>query len=306
PPPRSLFRGRRMAAMTALADFPCPARAPGPGPGRAIGRLGGKTRQCAAVCGVSAALATASSVKHGRARARRRACSSAIHAAAKPEALGVEAEDQREEELVGASLRCRACGVRVAELRHHTGSSRHFNPHGFLFHIGAFSQACADLVGPATLADTWFPGYAWRLAACRGCEAHLGWRYESSGKAGFWGLIWTRLREDSGAGYPPVSFRAMELKQEVFKQRLFEMAKENEEKGEPQEKEPAPVATSGDAALELAMGASEGMLNDLLAALRKEQPSDPLSPEQAAAVHAKAEAAHAETEEAAEAKAKAP
>ncbi|CAJ1422636.1 unnamed protein product [Effrenium voratum] len=91
----------------------------------------------------------------------------------------------------------------------------------------------------------------------------------------------------------------MELKQEVFKQRLFEMAKENEEKGEPQEKEPAPVATSGDAAL-------EGMLNDLLAALRKEQPSDPLSPEQAAAVHAKAEAAHAETEEAAEAKAKAP
>ncbi|CAJ1422637.1 unnamed protein product [Effrenium voratum] len=98
----------------------------------------------------------------------------------------------------------------------------------------------------------------------------------------------------------------MELKQEVFKQRLFEMAKENEEKGEPQEKEPAPVATSGDAALEVAMGASEGMLNDLLAALRKEQPSDPLSPEQAAAVHAKAEAAHAETEEAAEAKAKAP
>mmetsp|Transcript_13805 Transcript_13805/g.23773 ORF Transcript_13805/g.23773 Transcript_13805/m.23773 type:complete len:136 (-) Transcript_13805:59-466(-) len=84
----------------------------------------------------------------------------------------------------------------------------------------------------------------------------------------------------------------MALPDEVFKQRLYELAKENETK--PAEAggmirrrnhaEKVEPITSGDAAL-------EGMLNDLLAALRKEQPQDPLTEEQVTKTNEAAEAA---------------
>eukprot|EP00913_Durusdinium_trenchii_P007137 g6712.t1 len=76
------------------------------------------------------------------------------------------------------------------------------------------------------------------------------------------------------------------LAQEVFKQRLYELAKENENK--PVEAKPEAV-TSGDTVL-------EGMLNDLLAALRKEQPQDPLSKEKVDQATAAAEAEVKKTE----------
>eukprot|EP00434_Breviolum_minutum_P024435 symbB.v1.2.021579.t1/scaffold1870.1/size97822/2 len=63
----------------------------------------------------------------------------------------------------------------------------------------------------------------------------------------------------------------MALPDEVFKQRLYELAKDNED--QPAEATKVEAVTSGDAAL-------EGMLGDLLAALRKEEPKDPLSEEQ--------------------------
>ncbi|CAE7721016.1 unnamed protein product [Symbiodinium pilosum] len=75
---------------------------------------------------------------------------------------------------------------------------------------------------------------------------------------------------------------AMEpVAQEVFKQRLYELAKENEAKQpeDPPARE-APV-TSGDDVL-------EGMLSDLLGALRREGPGDPFSAEKVAAINAKA------------------
>ncbi|CAL1165890.1 unnamed protein product [Cladocopium goreaui] len=74
----------------------------------------------------------------------------------------------------------------------------------------------------------------------------------------------------------------MALPDEVFKQRLYELAKENEPK--PAEAEKVEPVTSGDAAL-------EGMLNDLLAALRKEQLKDPLTEEQVTRTNEAAEAA---------------
>ncbi|CAE7876357.1 unnamed protein product [Symbiodinium sp. KB8] len=77
---------------------------------------------------------------------------------------------------------------------------------------------------------------------------------------------------------------AMEpVAQEVFKQRLYELAKENEAK---QTQDPPPreaAVTSGDDVL-------EGMLNDLLGALRREAPMDPLSEEKVAAIATAAEA----------------
>lgn len=70
---------------------------------------------------------------------------------------------------------------------------RFTNPHGLSFHIGCFREAggCAA-VGAATLEYTWFAGYAWRIALCVHCHAHLGWRFETAGEY-FHGLIIDRL-----------------------------------------------------------------------------------------------------------------
>ena len=67
------------------------------------------------------------------------------------------------------------------------------NPHGITYHIGCFRNAggCAP-VGEATAEFTWFPGYAWRVALCAHCRAHLGWRFQSESDY-FHGLIVARL-----------------------------------------------------------------------------------------------------------------
>ena len=92
-------------------------------------------------------------------------------------------------------LLCKQCRSTVAALRFCTGSSRHFNPHGYLFHIGEFSRAAGvKAVGEAYDTDSWFEGYAWRMGVCRHCQTHLGWRYEGAVNSGtFWGLIWNRM-----------------------------------------------------------------------------------------------------------------
>ncbi|CAE7369685.1 unnamed protein product, partial [Symbiodinium necroappetens] len=86
--------------------------------------------------------------------------------------------------------------------------------------------------------------------------------------------------QKESAVFPKTIGRGMAMEpvaQEVFKQRLYELAKENEAK---QTQDPPPreaAVTSGDDVL-------EGMLNDLLGALRREAPMDPLSEEKVAAI----------------------
>lgn len=67
------------------------------------------------------------------------------------------------------------------------------NPHGIAYHIGCFRDAggCVP-IGEATAEFTWFAGYAWRIAVCAHCQAHLGWRFQSGGNY-FHGLIVARL-----------------------------------------------------------------------------------------------------------------
>jgi hypothetical protein len=67
------------------------------------------------------------------------------------------------------------------------------NPHGVVYHIGCFREAagCAPL-GDATTEYTWFKGYAWRIARCAHCRAHLGWLFQAEGEY-FHGLITSRL-----------------------------------------------------------------------------------------------------------------
>lgn len=93
-------------------------------------------------------------------------------------------------------IRCAQCLYAIAKPENRIvvgGSHQHTfaNPHGILFEIACFSLAdgCGYL-GTGTEEFTWFKGYAWRIAVCRKCLFHLGWRYNLlSGSDSFYGLI---------------------------------------------------------------------------------------------------------------------
>lgn len=38
------------------------------------------------------------------------------------------------------------------------------------------SATNTELNGGASTEFTWFPGYAWTIALCAACKAHVGWR----------------------------------------------------------------------------------------------------------------------------------
>ncbi|HYG88230.1 MAG TPA: cereblon family protein [Azospirillum sp.] len=100
--------------------------------------------------------------------------------------------------------RCAACAREVTrgrwEIALDGGHERSFfNPAGVVFRVLCFKEAPgAAEVGPPTQEFTWFRGYAWRYAICRGCGAHLGWRYEGEpDPAVFFGLIKRTLTVDN-------------------------------------------------------------------------------------------------------------
>ncbi len=67
------------------------------------------------------------------------------------------------------------------------------NPGGWVHEFGCFAEAPGCVVeGEATLAFTWFPGHAWRLAHCGSCGAHLGWRFDGT-EGTFFGLLLEKL-----------------------------------------------------------------------------------------------------------------
>lgn len=68
------------------------------------------------------------------------------------------------------------------------------NPYGLVFEIGCFAEAQGSAAyGPPSPEFTWFPGYEWQVALCRGCGAHLGWRYVGIHGGEFHGLILAHL-----------------------------------------------------------------------------------------------------------------
>jgi hypothetical protein len=100
------------------------------------------------------------------------------------------------------ALRCVVCKHRISERAYRiemAGAYEHtfVNPHGIAFHIGCFAAApgCVHLGGTEE-AFSWFPGWAWQVAACGRCRAHVGWIYRAiGGLAGqqFHGLILDKL-----------------------------------------------------------------------------------------------------------------
>ena len=74
------------------------------------------------------------------------------------------------------------------------------NPHQNRFDVCRFgAAACArlDISGTPTAEHSFFPPFAWRMAACACCSAHLGWAFgvAEGGGPDFAGLILTHLRE---------------------------------------------------------------------------------------------------------------
>ncbi|HTV18976.1 MAG TPA: cereblon family protein [Polyangiaceae bacterium] len=121
--------------------------------------------------------------------------------------VGVPADDPAVEDVAraregGGWVVCAACGRFVAESRARMavdGAHRHsfINPAGMIFRVACFAEAPGVVpVGDESAFFTWFAGFAWRVALCRGCGEHLGWSYRSD-DSGFVALIEERIVERS-------------------------------------------------------------------------------------------------------------
>ncbi len=98
----------------------------------------------------------------------------------------------------GQYLVCGLCSHVITQAAHAmdvNGAHQHncTNPHGFEYLVGCYAQALGcDIKGERNHADSWFPGYQWRLASCGDCQQHLGWYFDTADDF-FYGLITERL-----------------------------------------------------------------------------------------------------------------
>jgi hypothetical protein len=98
------------------------------------------------------------------------------------------------------TLRCAACGLAITrrdERLEILGLHEHVadNPHGHRYRVRCFASATnLETTTNPSSEWSWFPGYRWSVQVCRGCEAHLGWRFDREGD-GFYGLISDSLRD---------------------------------------------------------------------------------------------------------------
>lgn len=106
--------------------------------------------------------------------------------------------DEQSLEQSESGVFCKACMLYLASPDDRievNGSVDHAfaNPHGMVFEIGCFARAqgCFPASEPSD-EFSWFSGYQWQVALCRGCANHLGW-YFSSSSSQFYGLIYEHL-----------------------------------------------------------------------------------------------------------------
>lgn len=121
------------------------------------------------------------------------------------DAVDLITHSHADERSDGVAYYCVRCGAFVTRGRfgiRMNGEHEHvvFNPAGILFRVMCFSDAPgAVAVGNASDQFTWFKGFTWRIALCKGCGVHMGWMYEGTGApAVFFGLIRPMLVERPG------------------------------------------------------------------------------------------------------------
>ena len=102
---------------------------------------------------------------------------------------------QEIEEWAHHPLRCMGCGNPVTSSRERCSRNNQscyqfVNPGGYQFNIELYSSALGCYpTGQSTGDFSWFPPFVWRYAKCGQCDLHLGWHYQATGEASFWGLI---------------------------------------------------------------------------------------------------------------------
>ncbi|XP_063231995.1 protein cereblon isoform X2 [Bacillus rossius redtenbacheri] len=97
-------------------------------------------------------------------------------------------------------LCCRDCQSKVAEQKDVFSMSvegpqgTYVNPGGYIHETVTVHRAkgLRTVEEQPSTEYTWFPGYAWTIAECRGCRRHMGWRFTATKAhlkpARFWGL----------------------------------------------------------------------------------------------------------------------
>ena len=80
--------------------------------------------------------------------------------------------------------RCKQCKIPVAHqgtecsIGDQKSHSMQVNPHGYLHQVLTVKDAFnVFFYGNFVPADSWFPGYLWRLCLCIQCANHIGWSY---------------------------------------------------------------------------------------------------------------------------------
>ncbi len=116
--------------------------------------------------------------------------------------IAPDADIEKEvEERTDDAIYCAGCGHLVTRGRWRLSLGGHehafTNPSGFSFRIVLFAEAPGAATRGFPTADySWFAGYEWNFALCRGCGEHLGWRYVGDDDpAVFFGLVKNRLSD---------------------------------------------------------------------------------------------------------------
>lgn len=94
------------------------------------------------------------------------------------------------EEVVVPAIRCRVCQQPLSSEDQvfappgSTAVGAYANVFGQLREVVALRRAEGLIFsGESSTELSWFSGYAWRIAGCASCRAHLGWRYEATSAA---------------------------------------------------------------------------------------------------------------------------
>jgi hypothetical protein len=96
------------------------------------------------------------------------------------------------------ALSCQRCGAELTRADQRVdvdGRHEHqvVNPGGYGFTIACFDSAPGCVAtGETSDEASWFSGYTWQRAYCRGCSRHVGWLFRSRSHV-FYGLDLARV-----------------------------------------------------------------------------------------------------------------